>query len=73
MNGIPWTRAMEDQSAPIPDDKTSELGGNICKLAGHVHGETIWLAFKGEAWRTVRREKTPGTFSEFIPFLKDFY
>ena len=24
---------MEDQSAPIPDDKTSELGGNIIKCA----------------------------------------
>lgn len=42
-------------------------------FVGHAQGETIWLAFKGEEWRTVRREKTPGTFSAFIPFLKDFY
>jgi hypothetical protein len=24
-----WTRAVEDQSAPIPREKTSELGGSI--------------------------------------------
>ena len=24
-----WTRAVEDQSAPIPEEVTSKLGGNI--------------------------------------------
>jgi len=24
-----WTRAVEDQSAPIPEDITNKLGGNI--------------------------------------------
>ena len=28
-----WTRAVEDQSAPIPEELTSELGGIICNLA----------------------------------------
>jgi hypothetical protein len=28
-----WTRAVEDQSAPIPEELMSELGGIICNLA----------------------------------------
>jgi hypothetical protein len=27
-----WTRAVEDQSAPIPEERTSELGRIICNL-----------------------------------------
>ena len=27
--GPRWTRAVEDQSAPIPKEVTSELGGNM--------------------------------------------
>jgi hypothetical protein len=27
-----WTRAVGDQSAPIPEEKTSKLGGIICNL-----------------------------------------
>jgi hypothetical protein len=30
--GPRWTRAVEDQSAPIPEEITSELGGIICSL-----------------------------------------
>jgi len=30
---ILFTRAVEDQSAPIPEEITSELGGIICNLA----------------------------------------
>ena len=29
---VRMSRAVEDQSAPIPEDKTSELGGIICSL-----------------------------------------
>jgi len=29
-------RAVEDQSAPIPEERTSELGGTIC-----VHGRSM--------------------------------
>ena len=31
--GPRWTRAVEDQSAPIPEEIASELGGIICNLA----------------------------------------
>ena len=27
--GPRWTRAVEDQSAPIPEEVTSELGGSV--------------------------------------------
>ena len=35
--GPRWTRAVEDQSAPIPEEITSELGGIICNLGRRPH------------------------------------
>jgi hypothetical protein len=35
------SRAVEDQSAPIPEEITSELGGIICKLVRQPQWGTI--------------------------------
>src|SRR3990172_7393736 len=45
-----WTRAVEDQSAPIPDEITSELGGIICNLARRPHiDQHACLSKRGKA------------------------
>ncbi len=41
-----WTRAVEDQSAPIPEEKTSELGGIICSLAQRPQSNQAWVSFR---------------------------
>ena len=35
------SRAVEDQSAPIPEERTSELGGIICNLVRRPQWGTI--------------------------------
>jgi hypothetical protein len=32
LEGPRWTRAVEDQSVPIPEEITSKLGGGTCRL-----------------------------------------
>ena len=40
LEGPRWTRAVEDRSAPIPEEITSELGGSIdCMLADRARSE----------------------------------
>ena len=39
--GPHWTRAVEDQSAPIPEEITSELGGIIGRAGGRNSLSTL--------------------------------
>jgi len=52
------SRAMEDQSAPIPEEITSELGGIICNLVRRPQSGLIRVSFQGRAneraWRDQR-------------------
>ena len=47
--GPRWTRAVEDQSAPIPEETTSELGGIIRNLARRPQWDQHGCHSKGEA------------------------
>jgi len=40
------TRAVGDQSAPIPEEITSELGGIICNLARRAQLNQTWVSFR---------------------------
>jgi len=50
--GPRWTRAVEDQSAPIPEEITSKLGGIICNLVRRPQSKAPphALAWLGIEW-----------------------
>ena len=48
-----WTRAGEDQSAPIPEEITSELGGRSC-IAGLRYDPRLCHVLEGA--RKVKKE-----------------
>ena len=51
--GPRWTRAVEDQSAPIPEEITSELGGSILSRLGTTI--LVWQNFAGpQVWETAQ-------------------
>ena len=54
-------RAVEDQSAPIPEEITSELGGVICNLARRPQWDQHGCHSKGE-----RQASLVGAFVSFI-------
>jgi len=52
-------RAVEAQSAPIPEEITSELGGIICNHARRAQLRIDQAALMGRDWRT-REERRGG-------------
>jgi hypothetical protein len=50
--GIEMTRAVEDQSAPIPEEKTSKLGGIIISST-HAVGDQVEPASLKEQARLI--------------------
>ena len=63
------TRAVEDQLALIPEERTSELGGIICNCVRRPHGDPTWVpSQKGTASKLGRIiEKDEGRAMETTP------
>jgi hypothetical protein len=56
-----WTRAVEDQSVPIPEEITNEIGGIICSLARRPQYDQYGCHSLEESMDLIRKWETDPT------------